>query len=69
MKRATTGVISSIAHRSWTTLNARLEILASDEESAYYAWADEYVDALHTDFVARKPALTPPAKRLTLDEI
>ncbi len=69
MKQAVTGVLTRIAHESWATINARLDILASDEESAYYAWADEHLDALHADFLATKPALTRPAKRPTLDEI
>ena len=69
MKRATTSVMSNLVHLSWSSINARLNILASDEESAYYAWADEHLDALHADFLATKPALTRPAKTATLDEI
>ena len=54
MKRATTSVMSNLVHLSWATINARLNILASEEESAYYAWADEHLDA--------------PARRLPRDE-
>ena len=69
MKRATTSVMSNLVHLSWSSINARLSILASEEESAYYAWADEHLDALHADFLVTKPALTRPTKRPTLDEI
>ena len=69
MKQAVTGVLTRITHESWATIKARLEIVVSDEESAYYAWADEYLDAVHADFLATKPAPMRPAKRSTLDEI
>ena len=69
MKRATTSVMSNLVHLSWSSINARLNILASEEESAYYAWADEHLDALHADFPATKRAPARPARTLTLDEI
>lgn len=32
--------------RLWARANARLGIVATADESAYYAWADEYLDRL-----------------------
>ena len=58
-----------LAHGSWTSVNARLRILASDEESAYYAWVDDYLDRLYAETVAAGPAMKRPAKASTRDDI
>ena len=68
MKRTTTGVMSSLVHRSWASLNARFSIVATEQESAYYAWVDEYLDRLHAEATAR-PELVRPAKAPTLDDV
>jgi hypothetical protein len=47
--------MTRLAHRSWEHVNARLRILATREESAYYAWVDEYVDRLHAEAQRGRP--------------
>ena len=69
MKRATTGVMSSLVHRSWASLNARFNILATEQESAYYAWVDEYLDRPHAEATAARPELVRPAMAPTLDDV
>ena len=69
MKRATTGVMSSLVHRSWASLNAHFRILATEEESAYYASVDEYLDRLHAEATAARPELVRPAMAPTLDDV
>ena len=69
MKRTTTGVMSSLVHRSWASLNARFSIVATEQESAYYAWVDEYLDRLHTEATAARPELVRPAMAPTLDDV
>jgi len=43
-------------------------ILSTEEESAYYALVDEYLDRLHAEATAR-PELVRPAKAPTLDDV
>ena len=69
MKRATTGVMSSLVHRPWASLNARFSIVATEQESAYYALVDEYLDSLHAEATAARPELVRPAMAPTLDDV
>jgi hypothetical protein len=40
------GATRRLVGRLWARANARLRIVATEEESAYYAWVDEYLDRL-----------------------
>jgi hypothetical protein len=55
MKRSFSGDLHRLVRSSWTRTNARFRIVATDEESAYYAWVDEYLDRLAADAAATKP--------------
>ena len=52
---------------SWSRINTRFRILATDEESAYYAWVDEYLDRLKAEAAVAKPALRRSKKESTID--
>jgi len=39
------------------------------QESAYYAWVDEYLDSLHAEATAARPELVRPAMAPTLDDV
>ena len=69
MERSVRGVTRRIAQWSWAHVNARLNILATDEESEYYAWVDEYLDRLQAEAEAAKPGLTQPTKASTIDDV
>ena len=69
MKGAFTSVMKRFAHGSWAGINARLRIVASDDESAYFAWVDEYLDRLHAETAASRPAAARSAKASTIDDI
>jgi len=43
--------------------------LSTEEESAYYAWVDEYLDSLHAEATAARPELVRPAMAPTLDDV
>jgi hypothetical protein len=54
---------------SWTRTNARFRIVATDEESAYYAWVDEYLDRLAADAAATKPTRGGPRRASTFEDV
>jgi hypothetical protein len=68
MQRSFAGVMTRVLRRSWTSVNARLGILATEDESAYYAWVDEYLDRLAAEAAATThPGVAP--RRATLEDV
>jgi hypothetical protein len=62
------GATRRLVGRLWARANARLRIVASEDESAYYAWVDEYLDRLVGE--SREIGRVPPrpGTASTIDE-
>jgi hypothetical protein len=52
----------------WARTNARVHIVASEDESSYYAWVDEYLDRLESEFQERERILRESRTASTIDE-
>jgi hypothetical protein len=62
------GATRRLVGRLWARANARLRIVATEDESAYYAWVDEYLDSLVSESREIERVSPQSGAASTLDE-
>jgi hypothetical protein len=62
------GALRRLVGWLWAGANARLGIVATEDESAYYALADEYLDRVAADPSERRSAPGRSGKASAIDE-
>jgi hypothetical protein len=62
------GAVKRLVGWLWVRANARVHIVANEEESGYYAWVDEYLDRLESEFQQRERIPRESRTASTIDE-